>query len=74
MPVLSECAEQPVMDELLQDYEDHKKSEEYKKAVEQSEPRNQHPLRYSQALWWAEQKEHQKKQLWGRARQGKCHT
>ena len=74
MPVLSECAEQPVMDELLQDYEDHKKSEEYKKAVEQSEQRNEHPLRYSQALWWAEQKEHPKKKLWGRARQGKCHT
>ena len=51
MPVLSDCAEQPVIDELLQDYEDHKRSEEYKKAVEQSEQRNENPLRDSQALW-----------------------
>jgi hypothetical protein len=71
MPVLSDCAAQPVIDELLQDYEDHKRSEEYKGAVEQSEQRNENPLRYSQALWWAEQEEHQGKKLWGRVRQGK---
>ena len=45
MPVLSECAEQPVMDELLQDYEDHKRSEEYKGAVEQSKKRNENQLK-----------------------------
>ena len=57
VPVLYDCAAQPVIDELLHDYEDHRRSEEYKRAVEQSEQRNEYPPRYSQG-------EHQAKNIW----------
>ena len=62
MPVLSKCAEQPVIDQLLQDYERHKGSDEYKKVVAHSQNR-------SKAQWWGEHEDHQGKELFSRDRQ-----
>ena len=62
MPVLSECAEQPVIDQLLQDYERHKESDEYKKVVAHSQNR-------SEAQWWGEHEDHEGKELLSRVRQ-----
>ena len=61
MPVLSECAEQPVIDQLLQDYERHKESDEYKKVVAHSQNR-------SEAQWWGEHEDRQGKELFSRVR------
>ena len=62
MPVLSECAEQPVIDQLLQDYERHKESDEYKKVVA-------HSQNNSEDQWWGEHEDHQGKELLSRVRQ-----
>ena len=62
MPVLSESAEEHVIDQLLQEYELHKGSAEYKKVVAQSQ-------NSSEAQWWKEHEDHQGKELFSRDRQ-----
>ena len=54
MPVVHDCTEQPMIDELLWEYQKHKKSKVYREAVEQSQKRNKSQLKLSDALWWAE--------------------
>ena len=62
MPVLSESAEEHVIDQLLQEYELHKGSAEHKKVVAQSQ-------NSSEAQWWKEHEDHQGKELFSRDRQ-----
>ena len=59
--VLSKCAEQPVIDHLLQQYARHKDSDEYKKIVAHSQTR-------SEAQWWGEHEDHEGKALFSRDR------
>ena len=59
--VLSKCAEQPVIDQLLQQYARHKDSDEYKKIVAHSQTR-------SEAQWWGEHEDHEGKALFSRDR------
>ena len=62
-PVTYDCAAQPMITGLLRDYEEHKRSNEYKKAVEQSERRRERQLKRSADLWWAEHELHKGKHL-----------
>ena len=61
MPVLSKCAEQPVIDQLLQHYELHKESDEYKKVVA-------HSQNGSEVQLWGEHEDRQGKELFSRVR------
>ena len=42
-----------LLSELLQDLEDHKKTDEYKAAVTKSEARSKEQQKLSRAIWWA---------------------
>ena len=65
------CAEQPIITSLCVAYDNHKNSEEYMKAVQQSEKRQQNQLKVSEALWWAEHKLHRGRHISFQARAGK---
>ena len=70
-PVTERCAEQPIISSLCDAYEVHKNSEEYMKAVRQSEQRRENQLKVSEALWWAEDKLHKGRHLSFQVRAGK---
>ena len=47
----------------MRDYEEHQSSNEYKKAVQQSERRRESQLKRSDELWWAEHDLHKGRHL-----------
>ena len=69
-PMTVRCAEQPVITSLCREYEEHKKSAVYRKAVQQSEKVEHNQLRLCQQIWWAEHNLNQGRHLSFQVRAG----